>query len=72
MATVDADGTIHALTAGKVNINYYFNGNDEYAEMGGRLVLTVEKAGEYTTGTYTHVWNKSKADGGEGFYNFGI
>lgn len=71
VATVDADGTIHALTVGKVNINYYFNGNDEYAEMGGRLVLTVEKAGEYTTGTYIHVWDKSKADGGEGFYNFG-
>ncbi|MDD7318624.1 MAG: chitobiase/beta-hexosaminidase C-terminal domain-containing protein [Prevotella sp.] len=71
IATVDADGTIHALKEGKVNINYYFNGNDEYMEMGGRIILTVEKAGEYTTGTYTHIWDKSKSEGGEGFYNFG-
>lgn len=26
---------------------------------------------EYTTGNYTHIWDKSKNDGGEGFYNFG-
>ena len=26
---------------------------------------------EYITGNYTHIWDKSRADGGEGFYNFG-
>ena len=26
---------------------------------------------EYTTGNYTHIWDKSRTDGGEGFYNFG-
>lgn len=71
IATVDADGTIHAIKEGQVNINFYFDGNDEYLEMGGRLKLTVEPAATYTEGMYTHVWDKSKSDGGEGFYNFG-
>lgn len=71
IATVDADGTVHALKEGQVNINFFFAGNDEYFEMGGRLKLTVEAATEYVEGTYTHIWDKGRNDGGEGFYNFG-
>ncbi|MBQ7423066.1 MAG: chitobiase/beta-hexosaminidase C-terminal domain-containing protein [Prevotella sp.] len=71
IATVDEDGTIHALAEGTVNINFYFDGNDEYSEMGGRLKLTVEKAKEYETGMYVFNWNKSRNDGGEGFYQMG-
>ena len=35
------------------------------------LKPTVEQGPTYTEGTYTHVWDKSRNDGGEGFYNFG-
>lgn len=71
VATVDADGTVHAVGEGTTNVNFWYNGNDAYTEMGGTLKLTVEPAKEYSKGTYTHVWNKGRNDGGEGFYNFG-
>ena len=74
IATVDADGTVHALKEGQTNINFYFDGDDAYLEMGGRLKLYVEAATEeptFTEGNYTFTWDTSRTEGGEGFYNFG-
>ena len=41
VATVDNDGTVHALAAGTSEISFYFDGNDDYIGGEGHYLLTV-------------------------------
>lgn len=41
VATVDDDGCVHALAAGKSEISFYFDGNDDYLGGEGHYMLTV-------------------------------